>query len=180
MNILVTGAGGLIGTALVSSLTSSGHEVTRLVRGQPKPGEKAAHWDPMAGSIDASALEGVDAVVHLAGENIAERWTAAKKARIRDSRVKGTQLLCETLTRLSSPPKFWCRPRPSGIMATVGRRHSQTTVLRGGAFFPRSAVPGRPRQSRPDSKGYASSHCAWGWCSVQQEGHWRKCCHRFV
>ena len=105
MNILVTGAGGLIGTALVSSLIASGHEVTRLVRGQPKPGEKAAHWDPMAGSIDASALEGVDAVVHLAGENIAERWTAAKKARIRDSRVRGTQLLCETLTRLSSPPK---------------------------------------------------------------------------
>jgi uncharacterized protein (TIGR01777 family) len=105
MNILVTGASGLIGTALVSSLTSSGHEVTRLVRGQPKAGEKAAHWDPIAGSIDASALEGLDAVVHLAGENIAERWTAAKKAQIRDSRVKGTQLLCETLTRLSSPPK---------------------------------------------------------------------------
>ncbi len=105
MNILVTGASGLIGTALVSSLTSSGHEVTRLVREQPKPGEKAAHWEPMAGSIDANALEGVDAVVHLAGENIAERWTPTKKAKIRDSRVKGTQLLCETLTRLSSPPK---------------------------------------------------------------------------
>jgi uncharacterized protein (TIGR01777 family) len=105
MKILVTGASGLIGTALVSSLTSSGHEVTRLVRRQPNPGEQAAHWDPIAGSIDARALEGLDAVVHLAGENIAERWTAAKKARIRDSRVKGTQLLCETLTRLSSPPK---------------------------------------------------------------------------
>jgi uncharacterized protein len=105
MNILVTGASGLIGTSLVSSLTSSGHEVTRLVRRQPNSGEKAARWDPMAGTIDASAIEGVDAVVHLAGENIAERWTAAKKARIRDSRVKGTQLLCATLARLSSPPK---------------------------------------------------------------------------
>jgi len=105
MNILVTGASGLIGTALVSSLTSSGHEVTRLVREQPKHGEKAAHWEPMAGSIDANALEGVDAVVHLAGENIAERWTPTKKAKIRDSRVKGTQLLCETLAHLSSPPK---------------------------------------------------------------------------
>jgi uncharacterized protein len=105
MNILVTGASGLIGTALVSSLTSHGHEVTRLVRGQPRSGEKAARWDPMAGTIDASALEGADAAVHLAGESIAERWTAAKKVRIRDSRVKGTQLLCETLARLSSPPK---------------------------------------------------------------------------
>jgi uncharacterized protein len=105
MNILVTGASGLIGTALVSSLTSNGHGVTRLVRGQPRSGEKAARWDPMAGTIDASALEGADAAVHLAGENIAERWTAAKKVRIRDSRVKGTQLLCETLARLSSPPQ---------------------------------------------------------------------------
>ena len=105
MNILVTGASGLIGTSLVASLTSNGHEVTRLVRRQPKSGEKAARWDPMAGTIEASAIEGVDAVVHLAGENIAERWTAAKKARIRDSRVKGTQLLCETLARLSSLPK---------------------------------------------------------------------------
>jgi uncharacterized protein (TIGR01777 family) len=106
MNILVTGASGLIGTALVASLTSGGHEVTRLVRRQPTAGEKAARWDPMAGTIEASAIEGVDAVVHLAGENIAERWTPAKKANIRDSRVKGTQLLCETLARLSSPPKI--------------------------------------------------------------------------
>jgi uncharacterized protein len=105
MNILVTGASGLIGTALVSSLASSGHEVTRLVRGQPTSEGKTARWDPMAGTIEAGAIEGVDAVVHLAGENIAERWTSAKKAKIRDSRVKGTQLLCETLTRLSSPPK---------------------------------------------------------------------------
>ena len=105
MNILVTGASGLIGTALVSSLASSGHEVTRLVRGQPASGEKTARWDPMAGTIDARAVEGVEAVVHLAGENIAERWTPVKKANIRDSRVKGTQFLCETLTRLSSPPK---------------------------------------------------------------------------
>jgi uncharacterized protein len=105
MNILVTGASGLIGTALGSSLTSSGHAVTCLVRGQPTSGQKAAHWDPMAGIIDASALEGVDAVVHLAGENIAQRWTSSQKAKIRDSRVKGTQLLCETLARLSSPPK---------------------------------------------------------------------------
>jgi uncharacterized protein len=105
MNILVTGASGLVGTALVSSLTSGGYEVTRLVRRQPNAEEKAIYWDPIAGRIDARALESVEAVVHLAGENIAERWTAAKKAMIRDSRVKGTQLLSETLAGLSSPPK---------------------------------------------------------------------------
>jgi uncharacterized protein (TIGR01777 family) len=82
-----------------------GYGVTRMVRSQPKSGEKAARWDPMAGTIEASALEGVDAVVHLAGENIAERWTPAKKVKIRDSRVIGTQVLCEALARLASPPK---------------------------------------------------------------------------
>jgi uncharacterized protein (TIGR01777 family) len=105
MHLLVTGASGLIGSALVSSLTSAGHGVTRLVREQPKAGEKAAHWDPLAGSIDASAFEGVDAVVHLAGENIAQRWTPAKKVNIRESRVKGTQVLCQALAQLASPPK---------------------------------------------------------------------------
>ena len=79
MNILVTGASGLIGTALVSSLAFSGHEVTRLARGQPTSEEKIARWDPMAGTIDARAVEGVEAVVHLAGENIAERWTPAQE-----------------------------------------------------------------------------------------------------
>ncbi len=105
MNILVTGASGLVGSALASSLTSTGYGVTRLVRRPPQPGEKAARWDPLAGTVDVSAFEGVDAVVHLAGENIAERWTTAKKVNIRDSRVKGTQVLCEALTRLASPPQ---------------------------------------------------------------------------
>ena len=105
MNILVTGASGLIGSALVSALTAAGHGVTRLVRSQPKSGEKAVRWDPMAGTIDPRAFEGVDAVVHLAGENIAARWTPAQKVKIRDSRVKGTQVLSEALARLASPPK---------------------------------------------------------------------------
>ena len=105
MHILVTGASGLIGSALVSALTSTGYEVTRLVRRRAQSGEKAASWDPLAGTIDANAFEGIDAVVHLAGENIAERWTAAKKVNIRDSRIKGTQVLCEALARLVSPPK---------------------------------------------------------------------------
>ena len=104
MNVLVTGSTGLVGSALVPFLTTGGHEVRRLVRQEPQPGEVG--WDPAEGSIDATGLEGLDAVVHLAGENIAEgRWTEAKKERIRDSRVEGTRILCEALAGLENPPK---------------------------------------------------------------------------
>ena len=103
MRILVTGSSGFIGSALVSSLTAAGHTVTRLVRREPKDGEVL--WNPATSSIDAAALEGHDAAVHLAGENIAGRWTPAKKARIKESRVKGTRLLAETLARLTKAPK---------------------------------------------------------------------------
>ncbi|MCS6924294.1 MAG: TIGR01777 family oxidoreductase [Candidatus Binatia bacterium] len=106
MRIVVTGASGLIGSALVPFLTTGGHQVTRLVRSQPRPGAAEVQWDPLAGRLEATALEGVDAVVHLAGENVAAgRWTAARKAAIRDSRVRGTQVLCDALARLSRPPR---------------------------------------------------------------------------
>jgi len=103
MKILVTGSTGFVGSALVTALTGTGHQVTRLVRKPAATGE--VRWDPAAGSIDAGGLEGHDAVVHLAGENIAGRWTAAKKQRIRESRVIGTRLLAEALAKLSRRPR---------------------------------------------------------------------------
>lgn len=106
MNILVSGSTGFIGSALVSFLTANGHRVTRLVRSEPKPGASEAFWDPAVGTIDVRGLQGVEAAVHLAGENIAEgRWTAAKKARIRSSRTEGTHLLAQALTELANRPK---------------------------------------------------------------------------
>ena len=105
MKILVSGSTGLVGSALVPFLSTGGHEVIRLVRGRPQPGEAAVPWDPQAGTIEAAGLEGLDAVVHLAGENVAGRWTAAKKARIRSSRVAGTRLLAEALAGLKRPPR---------------------------------------------------------------------------
>ena len=105
MNILVTGSTGLVGSAVVPFLTTGGHRVVRLVRGTAC-GPDEVEWNPQAGTIDAAKLEGLDAVGHLAGENIATgRWSAAKKARIRDSRVNGTRVLSEALAKLSRKPR---------------------------------------------------------------------------
>ena len=106
MRVLVSGASGLLGSALVPTLIAGGHTVTRLVRSAPRPGQDEIPWNPAARSIGTPALEGFDAVVHLAGDNIASgRWTAAKKASIRNSRVQGTTVLCEALAQLVKPPK---------------------------------------------------------------------------
>jgi uncharacterized protein (TIGR01777 family) len=106
MRVAVSGSTGLVGSQAVASLSAAGHEVVRLVRRPPAPGEKAVRWDPEKGEIDAAGLEGLDAIVHLAGENIASgRWNAARKAAIRDSRVNGTRFLCDALAGLARPPK---------------------------------------------------------------------------
>lgn len=110
MKIIVTGATGLIGSALVPALLADGYSVTCLTRGSssspPHRGTTSARWNPEAGEIDKKALEGCDAAVHLAGESIAEgRWTDEKKRRIVESREKGTRLIAESLAALHSRPK---------------------------------------------------------------------------
>lgn len=102
--ISVTGATGLIGSALVAFLRAGGHEVDRLVRGELRePGD--ARWDPARGELDPELLERCDAVVHLAGASIAgRRWNAARREELLQSRVRGTRLLCEALGRLARPP----------------------------------------------------------------------------
>lgn len=105
MKILVSGSHGLVGGALIKSLTNDGHEVSRLVRRERAFGSPEVEWHPDHGLIDAEHIEGLDAVVHLAGESIASgRWTDDKKRSIRDSRVKGTQLLSKSLAQCSRPP----------------------------------------------------------------------------
>jgi uncharacterized protein (TIGR01777 family) len=104
VDVLVSGAHGLIGSALLPRLRADGHRVVRLVRGDPE-GSDDVRWDPAAGTIDAAGLEGVDAVVHLAGAGIGDKkWTPARKQLILDSRTQGTALLARTLAGLTRPP----------------------------------------------------------------------------
>ena len=107
MRIALTGSTGLIGTALASALGSAGHELVRLVRRAPVgPGE--ARWDIDSQTIDEAALEDVGAIVHLAGENIGQRWSDDVRQRVRDSRVDGTRLIAETAARLPRRPVLLC------------------------------------------------------------------------
>lgn len=105
MKILMTGASGLVGSALARRLSSRNDEVFRLVRGEARR-EREISWNPSGGIEDSGKLEGMDAVVHLAGEPIAEgRWTEDKKRRIRESRVEGTRVLSEALSKLERKPQ---------------------------------------------------------------------------
>jgi uncharacterized protein (TIGR01777 family) len=120
MNILVSGATGLIGSAFTKAASGAGYTVIPLAR---KKSFGAIAWDPAVGTIDAAALEGFDAVVHLAGENIAGgRWNAARKKRILDSRVKGTQLLCNTLAQLQRRPAVLVSASAIGFYGDCGDR----------------------------------------------------------
>lgn len=106
MRVAITGATGLVGTALARALNSRGDTPVPFVRGAGKEAADAIPWDPAQGELDPARLEGIDAVVHLAGENVAGgRWTPERKRRIRDSRVQGTTLLARAIAACARPPK---------------------------------------------------------------------------
>lgn len=120
MKILVAGASGLVGTALKNYLAGLGHEVVSLSRGGQ---EGSVHWDPERGEINPEELEGFDAVVNLAGENIAgKRWSEGEKRRILESRVKATRLLADTLAHLARPPKVWINASAVGYYGSQGEK----------------------------------------------------------
>ncbi len=125
MKIIVTGASGLIGSRLVPFLQSKGHSITRFVRDKSRAehddGAPVVEWNPQRGELDAAELEGHDAVVHLAGEPVAEgRWTDEKKRRIRDSRVQGTSLLAAKLAECASPPHTFISASAVGFYGDRG------------------------------------------------------------
>ena len=118
LRVAVSGAGGLIGSALVQRLAAEGHRVAPLVRRTPQGGEIG--WDPEAGRLHSRDLQGVDAIIHLAGENIGTRWTEGRKARIVASRVKGTRLLSETASQMAHRPRVMISASAVGIYGNRG------------------------------------------------------------
>ncbi|MEM1448885.1 MAG: TIGR01777 family oxidoreductase [Planctomycetota bacterium] len=103
--IAITGASGLVGRSLAAFLRTGGHRVLELVRREPRHAYEV-RWDPALGTVDTDGLDGIDAIVHLAGESIfGSRWNAAKKARVVDSRVRGTRALVGAIGRLRRPPR---------------------------------------------------------------------------
>ena len=118
LRVAVTGATGLLGTALIPFLTTGGHEVIAVSRRRGL--RDAIHWDPAAGVIDHAGLEGLDAVVHLAGETVGTRWSDHRKRRIRNSRVEGTMLLAEALAGLRRPPRVLVSASAMGVYGNRG------------------------------------------------------------
>jgi uncharacterized protein len=134
MVIAVSGSSGLIGSALVRALESHGHEIRPLVRRDPRTALEIA-WNPERETIDASRLEGVDAVVNLAGENVAQRWSAGAKRRILDSRVKGTALIARALASLSARPRVLLSGSAIGIYGDRGEETLDESSTAGTGFL---------------------------------------------
>ena len=135
MHIAITGSRGLVGSELVPFLTTGGHRVTHVTRTQSDPQDVV--WDPQQGQLDPTALEGIDAAVHLAGENIAgRRWNTQQKQRILDSRVNGTRLLCEKLAALQTPPQVLISASAIGLYGDRGSEIMSETSESGEGFLP--------------------------------------------
>ena len=154
MRVLVTGASGLIGSTLCEKLRETGHEPVRLVRREAKGADEIS-WNPAGETLDSQALEGFDAVVHLAGAGIGDkRWSETRKRELADSRIRSTHLLATALAGLREPPKAFLSGSAIGIYGETGDR-----VVAEGASGP-DAASGTPSEIQTDSAdGFLADLC---------------------
>jgi uncharacterized protein (TIGR01777 family) len=163
MRILVSGSSGFVGSAIVPALISSGYEIGRLVRPQATAGSHDVRWDPDGGRLDADHLYGYDALIHLAGENIASgRWTSARKEAIRKSRVDGTLLLCRALAQAERPPKVMVAASAIGYYGSRDDEVLRESSERGRGFLPAVCVAWESATEPAEAKGIRVVHLRFG------------------
>src|ERR1051325_31524 len=171
MKILISGSHGLVGKALLKSLTADGHEVIKLVRHELSVGAPEIEWHPHQGRINAEQLEVFDVVVHLAGENIASgRWTGEKKRAIRESRVKGTTLLSESLAQLSRPPSVFLSASAIGFYGDRGDELLTEQSPPGEGFLPQVCIDWERAAARAVEKGIRTVYTRFGIILDAEEG----------
>ncbi len=135
MKILVSGASGLIGSALTSALEAEGHEVRKLVRSTSTTASES-QWDPYGGNMEPGALDGIDAVIHLSGQSILSvPWNERKKQAIRDSRIETTAFICRRLIAMPTPPKVWLCASAIGYYGDRGDERLDEDSGPGSGFF---------------------------------------------
>ncbi|MFF1642837.1 TIGR01777 family oxidoreductase [Streptomyces sp. NPDC058246] len=172
--IAITGASGLIGSALTRSLAADGHEVVRLVRRAPRAKDEV-QWDPEGERIDAVGLVGCAAVVNLAGAGIASRrWTEPYKRKIRDSRVLGTATLAEALASLDEPPRVLVNGSAIGFYGDTGARAVDESAPPGDGFLPSVCVEWEEATGPAQEAGIRTVFARTGLVVAREGGAWGK------
>lgn len=158
--VLISGASGLIGSAVTARLTVDGWQVTRLVRGNSF-GERQVCWDPYE-PIAPESVSGFDAVVHLAGESIVGRWTEAKKRAIRDSRVLGSKNLIEALAKAAQPPRVLITASAIGYYGDRGNEILREDSAPGNGFLPQVCREWEATSKAAAEAGIRTAHMRFG------------------
>ncbi|MFH9721744.1 TIGR01777 family oxidoreductase [Streptomyces sp. NPDC017254] len=170
--VAVTGATGLIGSALVRSLRTDGHDVLRLVR-RPARTADEVEWDPKRLYVDAAGLVGVDSVVHLAGAGVGERrWTEAYKQEIRDSRVLGTTAISQALASLAEPPESLVCGTALGWYGDTGSRAVDESAPAGTGFLPSVCVEWEAAAAPAEEAGIRVTYARTGLVVAREGGAW--------
>jgi uncharacterized protein (TIGR01777 family) len=164
MRILVTGASGFLGRHLTAQLGRQRHEVLRLTRGPLDPADpRLLHWDPSRAEVDARALQDLDAVIHLAGEGIADaRWTEAYKQRLCDSRLQSTRLLVEALSAQRQKPKIFLAASAVGYYGDRGNEDLSEASTQGQGFLPALCAQWEAEAARAADLGMRVLHLRLG------------------
>ncbi|MFJ1746664.1 TIGR01777 family oxidoreductase [Streptomyces sp. NPDC088116] len=172
MKIAVTGSTGLIGSALVHSLRTDGHEVVRVVRRTSRSADEV-EWDPVRQYVDARGLHGCEAVVHLAGAGIADqRWTEAYKREIRESRILGTAAIAEAVASLHTPPRVLVCGSAIGFYGDTGDRAVDESAPPGDGFLPSLCVDWEESASAAEEEGVRTVFARTGLVVSRQGGAW--------